>query len=78
MHDGGGNIKEQEFLLCLGSMTALALVTNLACKAGVIDQQELYRELTAAQDMATDNRRIPLAMLHLMLELFETRDHPAF
>ena len=75
-HRGGDNTAELEFLLSLGSMTALALVTDLICKAGVIDRDEVYQTLTEAEDAAKDKRRVPLTMFHLMLELFEKIGQP--
>ena len=59
--------------LCMGAMTALAIVTDLSCKAGTIDRTALTDLLSAAQEMATGTRGIPLAMFQLLLELLQSR-----
>jgi hypothetical protein len=60
-----------EYALCMGAMTALAIITDQLCKAGALDRDQVVDELSAAQEMAADKWRIPLAMLQLLLELLE-------
>ncbi|HTQ35365.1 MAG TPA: hypothetical protein VMI30_14455 [Stellaceae bacterium] len=60
------------FEICMGAMTAMAIFVDLTCKSGHIDRDILIDQLSTAQDVAKGKRRIPLAMLQLILELLDS------
>jgi len=59
------------YALLMGAMTSVAILADLVCRSGAIDRDYLVAQLEASQDIARDERRIPLAMFQLLFEMLE-------